>query len=269
MYRRCIAARAFSFDHDRGKKSSSGKLRYAARVIPYRGSWLEFEFDTRDKIHFKVDRDVRLPVTTLLYAYGMDRESICQALYSTRRFQRSSTEGFWSAPVDIDALRGTVAVRDMVDAATGEVVVKTGQRISERVANRLRANGFEAEMVDAAYLARRFSAMEVIDPETGMVMAEAGALLPREFLMSSLADEVQILEFPEEGALWHRMILTEFELENRGGFDRCDDQVSAVYQIYRVARSTEPPSLTAADIISKGCSGTRAVTISRRSAGRR
>ena len=235
------------FDHDRGKKSSSGKLRYAARVIPYRGSWLEFEFDTRDKIHFKVDRDVKLPVTTLLYAYGLDRESICQTLYGSRRFERMGGDGLWSSPVDIEALRGTVAVRDMVDAATGEVVVKSGQRVTERVARRLRANDFEAEAVDAAYLSRRPSAVDVIDPATGMVLAEAGAPLSLEFLLSRHSKEVHVLEFPEDGGFVHRMILAEFDFETRGGFDRCDDRVSALCQIYRVARSTEPPSLSAAE----------------------
>ena len=238
------------FDHDRGKKSASGKLRYAARVIPYRGSWLEFEFDTRDRIHFKVDRDVKLPVTTLLYAYGMDREGICQSLYATRRFRRSEAGDSWSSPVDLAALRGTVSGRDLVDAATGEVVVKTGQRISERLLRRLRAAGFEAELVDREYLLRCTSAAEVIDPATGIVLAEAGAPVTATFLDSEQAGEVVVLEVPEEGGFVLRMIQSEFETENgsqtRPAFARCDDRLLAVCEIYRVARSTEPPSLAAA-----------------------
>jgi len=234
------------FDHDRGKKSVSGKLRYSARIIPYRGSWLEFEFDTRDRIRFKVDRDVRLPVTTLLYAFGLDREQICRALYETRSFRRMEGGELWASPVDIERLRGRVMQRQIVDAATGEVVVKAGQRVSDRMARRLRSIGLEREAVALAELRGRPSAVDVIDSSSGVVRAEAGAPLTSEFLMGPHADFVQVLEFPEEGGMVLRDIQAEMDEERKEGVP-LDDRSRALRWFYIAARAAEPPTSEAAE----------------------
>ena len=240
------------FDHDKGKKSASGKLRYSARVIPYRGSWLEFEFDSRDKINFKVDRDVKLPVTMLLYAYGLDREGICRSLYPTRSFVRSENGSGWTADVDINELAGGQSDRDLIDAATGEVILKKGQRVSRRVFRRLRDAGFRKELVDADYLLGKRSAREVIDPDTGVVFAEAGAPISRKLLESGIGEVVETLEPPDSGGFVLRMIESEIEEEDRYRADRSDNCDYAQFHIYRQARSSEPPSLATAQYFFEG-----------------
>src|SRR5499425_1066181 len=110
------------FDHDKGKTHSSGKLLFAARVIPYRGSWLDFEFDAKDIVHVRIDRRRKLPVTTLLYALGLDEEQILNTFYSTITVKE--TKKGWKIPYVSEKMRGTTPASDLVDAKTGEVVAK-------------------------------------------------------------------------------------------------------------------------------------------------
>ena len=101
------------FDHDRGKTHASGKLLFAARVIPYRGSWLDFEFDAKDIVHVRVDRRRKLPATTLLYALGMDSEEILNYFYNTVTYSRAK-EG-WVMPFDAEKLKGQKPAHDLIN----------------------------------------------------------------------------------------------------------------------------------------------------------
>ena len=115
------------FDHDKGKTHSSGKLLFAARVIPYRGSWLDFEFDAKDIIHVRIDRRRKLPATTLLYALGLDQESILDYFYSKIAFKRTK-EGSWTTAVEPAWMRNAKANSDWKNAKTGEVLAEAGQK---------------------------------------------------------------------------------------------------------------------------------------------
>src|ERR1700719_4474059 len=119
------------FDHDKGKTHSSGKLLFAARVIPYRGSWLDLEFDAKDIIHVRIDRRRKLPATTLLYALGLDQETILNYFYTKIAFRRAK-EGGWTTTVDPVWLRNAKANSDWKNAKTGEVLVEAGQKIAQR-----------------------------------------------------------------------------------------------------------------------------------------
>src|SRR6187399_432077 len=121
------------FDHDRGKTHSSGKFLFAARVIPYRGSWLDFEFDAKDIVNVRIDRKRKLPVTTLLYALGLNGEQILNEFYKTQRYVRG--EGGWKVPFLVENWRGQKPNFDVVNGDTGEVVFPAGQKISPRAAN--------------------------------------------------------------------------------------------------------------------------------------
>src|SRR5450432_3770282 len=118
------------FDHDKGKTHSSGKLLFAARIIPYRGSWLDIEFDAKDIVYARIDRRRKIPVTSLLYALGMDGEEILSTFYKTVVYTRipakRGEEEAWRVPFDLDRAKGVKAVVDMVDADTGEVVLEAG-----------------------------------------------------------------------------------------------------------------------------------------------
>jgi len=113
------------FDHDKGKTHSSGKLLFAARIIPYRGSWLDIEFDAKDIVHARVDRRRKIPVTSLLYALGMTGEEILNTFYKQVHYKRAK-EG-WRVPFDANRLRGYKAIKDLVDADTGRVVLEAGK----------------------------------------------------------------------------------------------------------------------------------------------
>ena len=124
------------FDHDKGKTHSSGKLLFAARIIPYRGSWLDFEFDAKDIIHVRIDRRRKLPITTLLYALGLDGEEILHYYYNSIPYTETK-EGGWRTPFDPQRYRGLKPAVDLTDAKTKKVVVEAGKKITPRLARNL------------------------------------------------------------------------------------------------------------------------------------
>ena len=184
------------FDHDKGKTHSSGKYLFAARVIPYRGSWLDFEFDAKDHVYVRIDRRRKLPATTLLLALddaateelrarraaenqplqpgaasGMSKEEILANFYGTIIFQRGP-QG-WMTPFNEENLKGKLT-HDLLDARTGEVVLPVGERLTPRVARRLREEGLTDVLVTEEDLVGRYFASDLINEETGEVYFEAG-----------------------------------------------------------------------------------------------
>src|SRR5688572_5481928 len=128
------------FDHDRGKTHASGKLLFAARIIPYRGSWLDFEFDAKDLVYVRIDRRRKLPVTTLLYALSLDDESMLNTFYG-RIELKAKKGGGWRMPFVPERMRGMKFNYDVLSAETGEVVVEAGQKLSARAAKKLAEEG--------------------------------------------------------------------------------------------------------------------------------
>ncbi len=184
------------FDHDKGKTHSSGKYLFAARVIPYRGSWLDFEFDSKDLVYVRIDRKRKLPVTTLLYALesaatealrearlakgepleigeirGMDAEEILSTFYGQVVFTR--TPKGWARPFDPDAFRGMKLLEPLVDADTGEVVAEAEAKLTQRMARKI-AEKTKEVLVGRADLLGRFVAEDLVNVETGEIFAEAG-----------------------------------------------------------------------------------------------
>ncbi len=128
------------FDHDKGKTHSSGKLLFACRIIPYRGSWLDFEFDAKDIVFARIDRRRKLPVTTLLYALGMDQEGIMDAYYEQVNFRYVKNKG-WVTRFFPSRVSGTRPSYDLVDAATGEVILKAGDKATPRMVKKWKDEG--------------------------------------------------------------------------------------------------------------------------------
>ena len=134
------------FDHDKGKTHSSGKLLFAARIIPYRGSWLDFEFDAKDMVFVRIDRRRKLPATTFLYALGMDGEEILTTFYEVVPFVKRTGVGGasgWATPYKAERWRGVKPEFPLIDADTGEEVAPGGTKISARQAKRLADGGSE------------------------------------------------------------------------------------------------------------------------------
>src|ERR1700731_3999788 len=159
------------FDHDKGKTHSSGKLLFAARIIPYRGSWLDIEFDAKDIVHTRIDRKRKLPVTSLLYALGMDGEEILNTFYRQVHYKR--TKDGWRVPFDANRLKGYKAVNDLVDADSGKVVVEAGKKITVRQARQLAERGLKALRMTDEELIGHYIAEDLVNPKTGEIYAEA------------------------------------------------------------------------------------------------
>ncbi len=169
------------FDHDKGKTHSSGKLLFACRIIPYRGSWLDFEFDAKDIVYARIDRRRKLPVTTLLYALGLDQEAIMDAYYETVPFKLKKGKG-WVTPFFPDRVRGTRPTYDLVDAKSGKVIAEAGKKVTPRAVKQLIDEGKVKDLlVPYEHIVGKFVAKDIINEETGAIYVEAGDELTLEY----------------------------------------------------------------------------------------
>src|SRR3984885_5205988 len=227
------------FDHDKGKTHSSGKLLFAARIIPYRGSWLDIEFDAKDIVHARVDRRRKIPVTSLLYALGMSGEEILNTFYKQVPYKR--TKDGWRVPFDANRLRGYKAVNDLVDADTGKVVLEAGKKLSVRQARQLAEKGLKALRMTDEELIRHYIAEDLVNPKTGEIYVEAGEEITEKTLKT--LNDAGYKELP----------LLNIDHVNVGAYirntltiDKNMTREEALFDIYRVMRPGEPPTLDTA-----------------------
>jgi DNA-directed RNA polymerase subunit beta len=239
------------FDHDKGKTHSSGKLLFACRIIPYRGSWLDFEFDAKDIVFARIDRRRKLPVTTLLYALGMGQEDIMNAYYDTVDFKSVDGKG-WVTKFFPERARGTRPTADMVDAATGEVIAEANKKITPRAVKKLIDEGNVSELlVPFDAIIGRFAAKDIINEETGEIYAEAGEELTWEVdkhgdvvggslkqLLDAGIDTIPVLDIDH--------INVGAYMRNTMAADKNMGRDTALMDIYRVMRPGEPPTVESA-----------------------
>ena len=228
------------FDHDKGKKSLSGKIRYSGQILPARGSWLGFEFDIRDRVHFKVDREAKLPITVLLHAFGMDRETVARNLYKVSKYIRKANDQ-WSVPVDLKALQGTVLTDDLVNAADGEVLAKRDDRINARKMRKLEEAGITHRLLPGDRLVGRPVANDIVDRK-GIVLLDACLPLTREILGAERMSSIEILDVPADGGFVYHMMRAELQMEIEKKIDRGDTTEFAQHTLYAAVRSSDPPS---------------------------
>ncbi|MDP5367866.1 MAG: DNA-directed RNA polymerase subunit beta [Paracoccaceae bacterium] len=246
------------FDHDKGKTHSSGKLLFACRIIPYRGSWLDFEFDAKDIVFARIDRRRKLPVTTLLYALGMDQETIMDAYYDTVQYKLSKTKGAgqgWVTKFFPDRVRGTRPTFDLVDAATGEVIAEAGKKITPRAVKQLKDEGKVTQLlVPFENILGKFVAKDIINEETGAIYVEAGDELTltrdkdgeitggslKELMDAGISD-IPVLDIDN--------INVGPYIRNTMVADKNIGREGALMDIYRVMRPGEPPTVEAASAL--------------------
>lgn len=256
------------FDHDKGKTHSSGKYLFTARVIPYRGSWLDFEFDAKDLIYVRIDRKRKLPVTTLLYALegaqsaaaraakaaeggdvdalsvsGMDPDEILEQFYGTVVFSKG--EKGWSRPFDPEAFRGLKLLEALYDADTGEIVAEAEAKLTSRVVKKI-AEKTRDVLVGRADLLGRFIARDIVNEHSGEIYAEAGEELT-DARLTTLEEagiaKIPMLAIDTTHGPWIRNTLAVDKNNNR------DD---ALIDIYRVMRPGEPPTPEIAEAMFQG-----------------
>ncbi|MGA1801520.1 DNA-directed RNA polymerase subunit beta [Rhizobium sp. HT1-10] len=228
------------FDHDKGKSHSSGKLLFAARVIPYRGSWLDIEFDAKDIVYARIDRRRKIPVTSLLMALGMDGEEILETFYTKSTYERSG-DG-WRIPFIADTLKGAKTITDMIDADTGEVVVEGGKKLTPRLLKQLTEKGLKALKATDEDLYGNFLAEDIVNFETGEIYLEAGDELDEKTLPIILKagfDEIPVLGIDH--------INIGAYIRNTLSVDKNENRQDALFDIYRVMRPGEPPTMDSAE----------------------
>ncbi|RYY97964.1 MAG: DNA-directed RNA polymerase subunit beta, partial [Alphaproteobacteria bacterium] len=228
------------FDHDKGKTHASGKLLFAARVIPYRGSWLDFEFDAKDVVYVRIDRRRKLPASTFLLALGMDGEEILKTFYETVPYEKRG-EG-WVTPYKPERWRGVKPEFDLVDADTGEVVAQAGHKISARAAKKLQDGGLKALSLAADALLGKYLANDAVNFETGEIYAEAGDELD--------APAIELLEghgFTTIDVLDIDHVTVGAYMRNTLRIDKNTGREDALFDVYRVMRPGEPPTPEAAE----------------------
>jgi len=233
------------FDHDKGKTHSSGKLLFAARVIPYRGSWLDFEFDAKDIVHVRIDRRRKLPVTALLQALDMTHENILDFFYD--RVDYTLDKKGWRTPFNLERVRGSRLIRDLVDADTESVVAETGTKITQRLARKLVDAGLKDMLVSHLELVGRFAAEDMINPETGEVFVEAG-----DELTEALIDQLEAAGFKEISTLDIDNVNVGPYIRNTLAVDKSSSREQALIDIYRVMRPGEPPTEETAEALFHG-----------------
>ncbi len=228
------------FDHDKGKTHSSGKLLFAARIIPYRGSWLDFEFDAKDIVNVRIDRRRKLPATTLLYALGMDQEEILDEFFE--RVSHKKTKKGWTMPYNPERWKGVKVERDLINAKNGEAILEAGKKLSARGARKLAEEGVKELLLSPEEMAGRYFASDLVNFDTGEIYAEAGDEITADHL--ELFEEIGVNTFDT----------IDVDHINIGAYmrstlaaDKNRNREMALIDIYRVMRPGEPPTLETAE----------------------
>ena len=255
------------FDHDKGKTASSGKFLFAARVIPYRGSWLDFEFDAKDLVFVRIDRRRKLPVTTLLLALdgeatatlraerlkddeklapheaqGMSKEEILGTFYDAITYEK--TKKGWKTAFDLTNMRGHKLATDLVDAKTGKTVAQADTKLTPKVIRKLEAGGLKEIQVADEDLWGRYVANDLINEKTGEIYAEAG-----EEVTEAVLETIAEAGFKKLPTLAIDHLTVGAYMRNTLAGDKNASREEALIDIYRVMRPGEPPTLETAETL--------------------
>ena len=222
------------FEHDKGKTHSSGKLLFSARIIPYRGSWLDFEFDPKDYLYFRIDRRRKMPVTTLLKALGLSSEEILSTFYDFDQFSFDKNKvNFTLYP---ERLRGEIAKFDIADKK-GELIVAKDKRITVKHIREIEKANLKKIEVSEEFIIGRKLAKGIIDADTGEVIAEANAEITEELLA-----QIKELSINEIETLYYNDLDQGDFISHTLSTDEIPDEYSARVAIYRMMRPGEPPT---------------------------
>jgi len=227
------------YSHDRGRSHASGKLLYSCRVIPYRGSWLDFEFDAKDHVYVRIDRRRKMLATVLLRALGFSPGELLQYYYD-QQVIHFHPEGGYSAEIPLKLLHGQRATIAVADPKTGRVLVKAGRKFTKRAVRELRDAGVDRIPLDEEGVLGAFSAEDVVDPVTGEIVVEVN-----EELTAEKVERLKSLGFTKLLALFINPSTGPY-LRNTLAMDQIDSPEEALEEIYRRLRPGDPPTEEAA-----------------------
>ncbi len=226
------------FDHDKGKTHASGKLLFNCRVIPNRGSWLDFEYDVKDILYFRIDRKRKLPVSTFLYALGYKKQEILELFYDFKSFTLDKNENRWKAKFSVEDFRRPLKLKDdLINAADGKKVLKKGSKINLPIAKKLYDDGLRQILVGSDYFLGKYIKNDLINPSTNEVFLNSGSTITQENLDKILELKIGTLT------------IANIDPINKGAylidtinFDKNTSKEEAINDIYKVLRPGEPPS---------------------------
>ena len=231
------------FTHDKGKTHSSGKLLFSARIIPYRGSWLDFEFDPKDLLHVRIDRRRKLPITVLLRALDFSNEEMLELFFDTDRVKLSKTQT--KLELIPERLRGQSPGFDIL-GKDGEVIVPEGKRVTARHVRELEKQGIKELVINDEFLLGRTIAKDLVETGTGELLAGANALIDEE-----------LLETVRNGGIKKLELLFTNDVDN-GPFisdtlrvDKTTNRLEALVEVYHIMRPGEPPTKEASEKLFK------------------
>ncbi len=230
------------YEHDKGKTHSSGKLLFSARIIPYRGSWLDFEFDPKDCIHCRIDRRRKLPVTILLRALGMTVEEILETFFENNTFDIK--DGKFVLHLVSERLRGEIATFEVKKA--GKVIIEKGRRITARHIAQLEKAEINTLEVPIDYVLGKVLAKPLINPETGEVIANANDIVTGEVVKALFDSGIKSFE-----TLYINDIDRGPYMSDTLRIDSTTNAQDALVEIYRMMRPGEPPTKDAAETLFK------------------
>lgn len=228
------------FDHDNGKSHSSGKYLYFARIIPYRGSWLDLEFDVKDILHFRIDRKRKMYITTLLRALGLTKDEILNEFYTTVEYKRNKSG--WKTGFEPSKFKGMKLFKDVIDAESGEVLIEANTKVSPRLIKKLAELKNKFYKVDDHDIVGSYIAHDINDEETGEIVAESGDEITFEIL-----EQINALKLKNIKVLNIDYLNVGPYIRNTLILDKNETKDEALSDIYKVLRPGEPSTPEAAE----------------------
>ena len=233
------------FDHDKGKTHASGKLLFNCRIIPNRGSWLDFEYDAKDLLYFRIDRKRKLPITTLLYALGYKKKEMLELFYDFKNFNFIKSKNNWETKFDPEDYKRPIKLRsDLINSKDNKTVLKKGSKINFPIAKKLYDEGLKHVLYSADFFLGKYVKDDLSDPNKNEVFLVSGASIDQESLDRIIECKISSLE------------IADIDPINKGPYlidtlniDKSNTKEEAINEIYKVLRPGEPPSFEVANEI--------------------
>ncbi len=226
------------FDHDKGKTHASGKLLFNCRIIPNRGSWLDFEYDAKDLLYFRIDRKRKLPITTLLYAIGYNRDEILSLFYNSKIYTSEKKDNTWQTKFDPNDYKRPIKLRtDLVNSSNNKIVLKKGSKINFIIAKKLFDEGLKNITFQSDFFLGKYIKNNLSDPSKNEIFLKSGSPINQESITKIQECKIQKLE------------IVDIDPINKGPYlidtlniDKNNSKEEAINDIYKVLRPGEPPS---------------------------
>ncbi len=234
------------FDHDKGKTHASGKLLFNCRIIPGRGSWLDFEFDPKDILYFRIDRKKKLPITTILYALGFTKEKIIETFYTTKKYSYDTDKKYWVTDFDPENYKRPIKISyDLIDNVSGKKILSKGEKLNIVIARKLQEKGLKSIVVFNEEIVGKYLSKDIKD-KNGQNIIGAGFDITEEQLNKIISQEEKTLHIANIDPINKGPYILE-SLKIDKNFNKSD----ALNDIYKVLRPGEAPSLEIAEEIFK------------------